>query len=84
MSFIHELEESIGKKAIIEMKGMQAGDVTDTWADIDDSIMQFDYTTDTSIRNGLRKFTEWYKNYYAIEKVTTDILQWAYVVMFIL
>ena len=75
MSFIHELEESIGKKAIIEMKGMQAGDVTDTWADIDDSIMQFDYTTDTSISNGLRKFTEWYKNYHAIEKVPAPILQ---------
>ena len=69
MSFIEELEKSIGKKAIIEMKGMQAGDVTATWANVDGLINHFNYKPDTTIQTGLKKFTAWYKRYYAIEEL---------------
>jgi UDP-glucuronate 4-epimerase len=68
MTFIRELENCIGKEAVIEMKGIQDGDVTATWANVDDLIKHFDYKPDTSIKTGLKKFTNWYKEFYAIEK----------------
>ena len=69
MSFIREIEKNMGTKAVIEMKGIQDGDVTATWANVDDLIHNFDYKPNTTIHAGLRKFTEWFKNYYAAEKV---------------
>lgn len=69
MSFIQQIEECMGKKAIMEMKGMQDGDVTATWANVDDLMENFNYRPDTSIKTGLKKFTEWYEKYYATEKL---------------
>lgn len=66
MRFIQEIEKHLGKKAILELKGMQAGDVTDTWANVDDLIKYFDYRPDTSITTGLRKFVNWYRVYYGV------------------
>lgn len=66
MRFIRQLELHLGKKAIIEMKGMQAGDVVSTWADIDDSISEFNYAPDTTVEEGLAKFSAWYQHYYAV------------------
>lgn len=69
MSFIKEIEACIGQEAIIEMKSMQDGDVTATWANVDDLIQHFNYRPDTTIRTGLRKFTDWYKEYYRVKKL---------------
>jgi UDP-glucuronate 4-epimerase len=71
LSFIQELEKNIGKKAILEMKGMQAGDVTATWANVDDLIENFNYQPNTDIQTGLKKFADWYKEYYPVENLTT-------------
>jgi UDP-glucuronate 4-epimerase len=68
--FIRELEKNIGKKAIIEMKGMQAGDVHATWADIDDLEEQFGYAPTTTIEDGLSKFISWYKQYCTVDELT--------------
>jgi UDP-glucuronate 4-epimerase len=70
MTFIHELEKNIGKKAKIEMKGMQAGDVVSTWADVDDLITNFNYKPDTTIQSGLNKFITWYKSYYSVGELS--------------
>jgi UDP-glucuronate 4-epimerase len=64
MSFIREIEKNVGKKAILQMEGLQAGDVTATWANVDDLIHHFNYKPDTTIETGLKKFTDWYKDYY--------------------
>jgi UDP-glucuronate 4-epimerase len=69
LAFIRELEKNLGKKAVIEMKGMQPGDVISTWADIDDSIRQFKYKPGTSLQTGLQKFTTWYKKFHAIDEL---------------
>ncbi len=70
MSFIREIEKCIGKEAIIEMKGIQAGDVAETWANIDDLISNFSYKPETTIQVGLKKFADWFKEYYYIDKLT--------------
>lgn len=46
---------------------MQAGDVPVTYADIDALERDFGFKPITSLRMGLRKFAEWYKEYYMKE-----------------
>ena len=43
---------------------MQKGDVPITYADTSDLERDFGYKPSTSLREGLRKFAEWYKSYY--------------------
>ncbi|GAB2530098.1 NAD-dependent epimerase [Rufibacter soli] len=69
MTFIKELENCMEKKAIMEMKDIEAGDVISTWANVDDLINNFNYKPNTTIQYGLKKFTEWFKGYYPVEKV---------------
>lgn len=69
MSFIREIENNLGKKAIIEMKGMQPGDIESTWADIDDLANDFNYNPETSIQEGINKFTKWYRDFYSVEEL---------------
>ena len=42
---------------------MQRGDVFDTHADIEDSIIKLNYNPTTSIENGLNQFVNWYLEY---------------------
>lgn len=64
MDFVQKLEVSLERKAILEMKGMQAGDVLATWANVDDLAQNFDYCPSTDLQYGLDKFTKWYKQFY--------------------
>ena len=43
---------------------MQPGDVAVTYADTTDLERDFDFKPTTSLRDGIKKFVEWYKNYY--------------------
>ena len=43
---------------------MQPGDVPITYADTTALQRDFGYCPTTSLREGLRKFAEWYKDYY--------------------
>lgn len=47
-----------------ELVPMQPGDVEVTYADVDDLIKDFGFKPETSLRDGLRAFAEWYKEYY--------------------
>ena len=69
MSFIEEIEKCLGKEAILEMQNTQAGDVTATWANVDELIMHFNYKPSTTIHTGIQKFTDWYKQYYIHSKL---------------
>ncbi|SNU93730.1 dTDP-glucose 4,6-dehydratase [Megamonas hypermegale] len=43
---------------------MQAGDVEITYADIDELIKDFNFKPSTNLKDGLRAFIKWYKDYY--------------------
>ncbi len=43
---------------------MQKGDVTITYVDTSDLERDFGYKPSTSLREGLRRFAEWYKSFY--------------------
>jgi len=64
MDFIDAIEESIGKKAIKNFLPMQPGDVPATWADVNDLVKDLGYAPGVDVREGVKRFVEWYKEYY--------------------
>ena len=56
---IAAIEEEIGKKAIIDLKPEQPGDVPQTFADVSKAGDHFGYRPTTSIREGLTRFHDW-------------------------
>ncbi len=66
LDFIKIIEETIGRKAILDLQPMQLGDVKDTFADIEDLTAAVGFKPSTSIREGTEKFVEWYLDYYKI------------------
>ena len=63
LDMIHALETALGRKAQIDFKPMQPGDVKATYADIDASRRELGFEPKTSIEDGLKKFADWYKAY---------------------
>ena len=49
-----------------ELVPMQAGDVPITYADTSALERDFGFKPNTSLREGLRRFAEWYKKFYRI------------------
>jgi len=66
MDFIEAIEESIGKKAVKNFLPMQPGDVPSTWADVNDLVKDLGYAPSVNVREGVKRFVEWYKEYYKI------------------
>jgi UDP-glucuronate 4-epimerase len=64
MDFIHTLEEALGKKAVIHYAPMQAGDVIATWADCSRLKRDTGFLPHTDLSTGIKKFVEWYGNFY--------------------
>ncbi|WAA13138.1 NAD-dependent epimerase [Fervidibacillus halotolerans] len=60
MELIHAIEEYLGKKAIIQYLPLQPGDVPETYADVDDLYETIDFRPKTSVKEGVRKFIDWY------------------------
>lgn len=67
MRLIQVLEDALGKKARLNMLGMQAGDVPATYADVDDLQRDVGFAPSTPIEAGIRKFVEWYTGYFGAD-----------------
>ena len=64
MDFIATIEKHMGKKALINFKPMQPGDVHTTCADITDLSRDTGYVPATSIDEGIGRFVKWFRDYY--------------------
>ena len=64
LRYIELLEQCLGRKAQMNMLPLQAGDVPDTWADIEDLQRDVGYTPATPVEVGIRRFVDWYLEYY--------------------
>ena len=64
--FIEAIEEALGKRAIRNMLPLQPGDVPATWADAGALERDFGYKPKTDVREGIRRFVAWYKEFYGI------------------
>tara|TARA_Y100000589_G_scaffold313221_1_gene334344 strand:- start:24856 stop:25881 length:1026 start_codon:yes stop_codon:yes gene_type:complete len=65
MDYIYEIERALDKKAIKEYLPMQLGDVKSTSADTSKLEDWINFKPNTSIRDGVSKFVNWYKEYYS-------------------
>lgn len=64
MDFIHVIEDVSGKKAKLEFVEMQPGDVVRTYADITRMHGDFGYTPSIQLQEGIKRFYDWYINFY--------------------
>ena len=66
MSYIHALEDCLGKKAKMNMLPMQPGDVAATNADVSRLQEWVDFRPQTRVEDGIARFVEWYREYYKV------------------
>ncbi len=64
--YIKVIEECLGKKAKRNLLPLQPGDVIATWADVDDLARDIGYRPNTPVEVGVKRFVEWYKDYYGV------------------
>ena len=66
LDYIEAIEEALGIKAEKEFLPLQLGDVPDTYADVDDLVKEFDYKPSINVKQGVKNFVKWYKEFYKI------------------
>ncbi|MEX2600160.1 MAG: NAD-dependent epimerase [Balneolaceae bacterium] len=66
MDFISEIEKNLGIEAKKNLMEIQPGDVPRTWADVEDLFELTSFRPQVTIEEGVRKFMEWYRDYYRI------------------
>ncbi|HEM5044031.1 TPA: protein CapI, partial [Streptococcus suis] len=74
LDFVHILSEKLVLAGVLpedfdieahkKLLPMQAGDVPVTYADTSDLERDFGFSPSTTLREGLRQFAKWYKEYY--------------------
>jgi UDP-glucuronate 4-epimerase len=62
--YIEVIEKTLGKEAQKIYLPLQPGDVPATVADVDDLVRDVDFRPSTSIETGIKRFIEWYREYY--------------------
>ena len=64
--YIEVLENCLGRKAERNLLPLQAGDVPDTWADVEDLVTDVGYRPGTPVEVGVKRFVDWYVDYYNV------------------
>ncbi len=64
--FVDAIETECGKPAIRNYMDMQQGDVPATWADATLLENLTGYRPQTDVREGIRRFVAWYRDYYSV------------------
>jgi UDP-glucuronate 4-epimerase len=66
MRYIELIEQVLGRKATINYLPLQAGDVPDSCADVEDLMHAVGYRPTTPVEVGVRNFVEWYRRQYDV------------------
>ena len=64
MAYVQVLEAKLGRKAKLNLMGIQPGDVARTEADVDATRAALGYDPKTSVEDGVGRFVDWYLDYY--------------------
>lgn len=64
LDFIEAIEKKLGIVAKKNFLPLQAGDVPQTFANVDDLINDIQFKPETTIQDGIDQFIEWYVSYY--------------------
>jgi UDP-glucuronate 4-epimerase len=66
MRVVELLEQETGRKALLDPKPMQPGDVRETFADISAIQRDHGFEPATSIDDGIPRFVKWYREYHGL------------------
>jgi UDP-glucuronate 4-epimerase len=66
MKFIEAIEKELGIEGKKNFRGMQAGDVYQTYADTQDLFKAIGYKPQVGVTEGVAKLVNWYKEFYKI------------------
>ena len=66
MRVVELLEQETGKKALLDPKPMQIGDVRETYADVTAIGRDHGFQPSTSIDEGVPRFVAWYREYHGL------------------
>jgi UDP-glucuronate 4-epimerase len=66
LDYIAVIEKAAGRKAELEMLPPQAGDVPETYADIEALKNAVGFKPSTPIEEGVKRFVAWYRDYYGV------------------
>ena len=66
MRVVELLEQATGRKALLDPKPMQPGDVKDTFADISAIERDHGFKPATTLDDGVPRFVDWYRDYHKV------------------
>ena len=66
MDFIEAIEQKLGIEAKKNLLPIQPGDVAATYADVSDLEKNFNYKPNTSVKDGIDNFVDWYRDFYQV------------------
>jgi UDP-glucuronate 4-epimerase len=66
MDFVEAIEAECGREAVKNFMPMQKGDVPATWADATLLKELTGYQPQTDVREGIKHFVAWYRDYYGV------------------
>jgi UDP-glucuronate 4-epimerase len=66
LDFIEAIEQKTGITAIKNLLPMQPGDVRRTYADISALREDLGYNPSTTVKEGVGRFVDWYREYYLV------------------
>ena len=64
LDYVRAIEEATGRRAELNLLPLQPGDVPDTMADVSALERDVGFRPSTPVREGVRRFVEWYRGYY--------------------
>jgi UDP-glucuronate 4-epimerase len=64
--FVALIEQSMGRKANVELADMQPGDVAESFADIETSTRDLGFVPRTPIDEGIPRFIAWFRDYHGV------------------
>jgi len=67
MRVIELLEQASGRKALLDPRPMQPGDVQETFADISAIERDHEFRPSVRIEEGIPRFVSWYRNYHGVK-----------------
>jgi UDP-glucuronate 4-epimerase len=66
LDYIGAIEDALGMKAEKELLPLQPGDVPDTYANVDDLVKDLNYKPTMSVKQGVKNFVNWYREYHQL------------------
>ena len=66
LDYIQAIEQALGKTAEKRLLPLQAGDVPDTYADVEALVTDVGYRPSTSVIEGVSRFVAWYRAYHQV------------------